>query len=201
MAKQTYKKPDYYARRAKERGYAARSVFKLEDIDSRQKLLRKGMRVLDLGAAPGSWMQYAAIKVGGRGRVVGVDINSVERGLSDRESFIQADVFELEPERIKNDFGLFDLVLSDLAPRTTGQKDTDHFRSIELAERALSIAQMVLEPGGNLLVKVFQGRDFNELIKKFRNNFRKVITLKPKGSRPSSREMFILGLAVIVKEG
>ncbi len=196
MAKTSYKKPDYYARKAKAEGYAARSVFKLENIDKKHRLFHKGLKVLDLGAAPGSWMQYTAAKVGKSGKVVGVDINPLSRGLSLRETFLQGDVLAMEPEELKDEFGVFDLVLSDLAPKTTGHKDTDHFRSVQLAFRALCFAEALLRPGGSLLVKVFQGQEFEELVKTLRTRFQKVITLKPEGSRPESREMFILGQAI-----
>jgi 23S rRNA (uridine2552-2'-O)-methyltransferase len=200
MAKTGYQKPDYYARRARSEGYAARSVFKLEDIDKKQKLFRRGLKVLDLGAAPGSWMQYAAGKVGRSGRVVGVDISPISRGLSPEEAFLQRDVLSMEPEDLKHEYGFFDLVLSDLAPKTTGHKDIDHFRSVQLAFCALHFAEALLRPGGNLLVKVFQGQEFEELVKALRTRFQKVTTIKPKGSRPSSREMFILGRAIKAEE-
>lgn len=192
MAKPDYKKPDYYAKRAKEKGYAARSVFKLEEVDEKENLLRPGIRVLDLGASPGSWMQYASKKAGKNGLVVGVDLNPLNRELNPNEKFIQGDVYELEPEQIWEQ--RFNLVLSDMMPNTIGHKASDHYRSVALAERALYIADALLRPGGHFLVKVFQGADFESYRNSLRERFFKVKVKKPKSSRSSSREIYLLGL-------
>lgn len=194
LARADYRKPDFYTRQAKARGFAARSVFKLEELDRKEKLLRPGARVLDLGAAPGSWMQYAAGRVGRKGLVVGVDFKELARPLQPNERFVQEDVFELSGEELLSRFGMFDLVLSDLAPSTMGDKSTDHFRSIALAERALALARRLLRPGGGFLVKAFQGADFDELVRSVRKNFTGVKLKKPASSRSASREMYILGL-------
>jgi len=193
LARADYKKPDFYARQAKAKGFAARSVFKLSELDRKEKLLRPGARVLDLGAAPGSWMQYAAGQVGDKGLVVGVDLKELSRPLKPNERFLRADVFELSGEDLLSRFGVFDLVLSDLAPSTMGDKATDHFRSIALAERALALARRLLRPGGHFLVKAFQGADFDAFARSVRPRFRAVKLKKPKGSRATSPEMYILG--------
>ena len=201
MAKPDYKKPDYYARRAKEEGYGARSVFKLMEIADQEKLFRKGQRVLDLGASPGSWMKYASERLGPEGEVVGVDLNPLGRNLRGNERFIEADASELSPEAIKGEGKNFDLVLSDMMPLTSGAKDTDHYRSLALAKRALALALILLKPGGNFLVKVFQGPDFEAYRAGLREHFKTVKVKKPKSSRQSSREVYLLGLEKIKKGG
>jgi len=193
LARADYTRPDFYARQAKDKGFAARSVFKLEELDRKEKLIRPGDRVLDLGAAPGSWMQYTSGRVGPRGLVAGVDLQELERALRPNECFLQADVFELSAADLLARFGRFDLVLSDLAPSTMGDKSTDHFRSIALAERALRLCHEVLRPGGHFLVKVFMGSDFDAFVRAVRRHFRAVKLKKPKSSRAQSREMYVLG--------
>jgi len=194
LARADYTRPDFYARQARAGGFAARSVFKLMELDQKEKLLRPGDRVLDLGAAPGSWMQYSAERVGDIGLVVGVDLKEVARPLRKNERFLQADVFDLSVEDLLARFGVFDLVLSDLAPNTMGHKATDHFRSIALAERALAVCVRVLRPGRPFLVKAFQGSDFEAFARSVRQWFRGVKLKKPRGSRAASREMFVLGM-------
>jgi 23S rRNA (uridine2552-2'-O)-methyltransferase len=191
MKKADYSRPDYYSRMAKEKGFAARSVFKLAELDSRYGILRHGMRVLDLGASPGSWMQYCAEKVGGDGLVLGIDRKPLNRQLKANERFMLSDVFMAETAALRAQYGAFDLVLSDLAPETIGSKFTDSARSIALAERACQFVEYLLKPGGKFLVKAFQGGDFDRLLKFLRTRFAKVLTTKPKSSRSSSREMYI----------
>jgi 23S rRNA (uridine2552-2'-O)-methyltransferase len=191
MKKPDYSKPDFYARKAKAQGFPARSVFKLSELDERFKILKPGIKVLDLGAAPGSWMKYCAEKTGEAGKVVGIDRSSLNRQLRANEAFIQSDVFMAEPAKLRGEFGAFDLVLSDLAPDTTGNKMADSARSIALCERALKFAEHVLRPGGQFLVKVFQGEDFDGFMKTLREKFEAVASTKPQSSRPSSREMYV----------
>jgi 23S rRNA (uridine2552-2'-O)-methyltransferase len=201
MARANYQKPDHYARRAKDDGYLARSVYKLQEIDRSERLFKPGMKVLDLGAAPGSWMQYAGERVGPAGLVAGVDLSPLGRSLKANERFIQADAFKLEAKDAAPEGGRFDLVLSDMMANTSGNQDTDHFRSIALAERALVLAEALLRPGGNFLVKVFQGPDFEAYRKRLRLRFRTVKVKKPKSSRPTSREVYLLGLEKIRGQG
>jgi len=191
MKKPDYQKPDYYARKAKAEGFPARSVFKLEELDQRFKILASGMKVLDLGAAPGSWMKYAGERVGKNGLVVGIDRNPVSRVLRENEKFFEKDVFLIEPQELKDKLGSFDLVLSDLAPETMGQKGTDALRSVALAEQALRIAEVVLKEHGNFLVKVFEGPGFEEFYRLLRGKFLSVKSFKPKSSRASSKEIYI----------
>jgi 23S rRNA (uridine2552-2'-O)-methyltransferase len=192
-----YKKPDHYARRAKDKGFGARSVFKLEEIDDKEGLVRPGLHALDLGASPGSWMQYVSGIVGPAGLVVGVDKNPLKRQTRPNERFTAADVFELDPEALLREHGTFNLVISDMMPNTIGNKQADHFRSVAVAERALFFADALLRPGGNFLVKVFQGADFDSFRAKLRQRFAKVKVKKPKSSRPNSREVYLLALGKI----
>jgi 23S rRNA (uridine2552-2'-O)-methyltransferase len=184
---------DHYARKAKQDHYAARSVYKLQEIDAKHRLLRPGGRVLDLGCAPGSWTQFASEKVGPSGRVVGVDQNPVQIGSLANVAVLTADVFELSAEALLSE-GRFDVVLSDLAPKTTGSKVTDQARSAELVRRAFDVARRVLRPGGAFVFKVFEGPDVKELIEGLGGSFRTVSRVKPKSSRSYSPEIF--GVAV-----
>jgi len=194
LAKKNYKKPDHYARKARKLGYEARSVFKLEEVDKKEGLIRPGMRVLDLGAAPGSWMRYASGRTGRRGLVVGVDLKPLKRPLAENERFIEADVSHADKSSLLKYAAAYDVVLSDMMPPTTGQRSADHLRSMGLAERALEIADEALRPGGSFLVKVFQGSEFESFREELRERFSKVKVKKPRSSRATSKEIYLLGL-------
>lgn len=183
---------DHYTDEAKRKGYLARSVFKLKEADERFRLVRAGARVLDLGCAPGSWLQYLSRKVGRDGLVVGIDIN--EPAFSAHNvRIIVADIFELDASELA-EFGRFDLVVSDAAPATTGVPDADAAKSLRLAVRAFEIATSVLKGGGNLLVKVFESPDVKTLRDKMRERFSSVRSFKPRASRSASREHYLVGL-------
>lgn len=183
---------DHYFHKAKREGFAARSAYKLEEIDRKQRLFRSGLRVLDLGCAPGSWLQYAAGRVGPKGCVVGVDVQPVSIALPERVRVVAGDVFDLPLAGLAPDGQRFDLVLSDMAPKTTGVPSADADRSAELALRALAVADAVLKPGGDLLVKVFQGARLVEVRKAFAARFKRVSLEKPPASRSESVEIFLL---------
>lgn len=183
---------DHYTKRAKKGGYAARSVFKLEEIDNKHKLFKPGQRIIDLGCAPGSWLKYAAKAVGEKGKVIGLDLQPATINIGNNCQWLVGDINQLKAELIKNQKRSFALILSDMAPNTSGMKDVDHYRSIELAEQALELCQSLLIAGGHLLVKVFQGSDFDQYRAKVRSHFKKVILEKPDSSRRDSREIFIL---------
>ena len=185
---------DHYFHKAKRAGYVARSAFKLEEIDRRHGLLRPGMRVLDLGAAPGSWMQYAAKRVGSGGTVIGVDLQEITVALPSQALPIQEDAFDLDEQALPADTVPFDVILSDMAPSTTGIRSADADRSAELVLRALALAMHLLRPGGALLVKGFQGARLPAVRGEFRQAFGRVTLEKPKASRPESVEVFLLGL-------
>lgn len=196
-----YKPRDYYAKRAREEKYPARSVYKLKEADQKYRLLKPGQAVLDLGAAPGSWSKYALERVGKKGLVVGIDINPVKIS-HPRFLFLPGDIFELEPEEIRQKTGVefFDAVLSDMAPKTTGDRSGDHFRSVALAERALFFARKLLKPGGIFLVKVFEGEAFPRFVEEVKKDIGPVKRFRPKSTRASSREIFVLARRKAQKE-
>ena len=184
---------DHYFHKAKKDGYAARSVYKIEEIDKKYRIIRTGNKVLDLGCSPGSWLQYASIKVGNSGHVLGVDLQPVKISLPSHVKVIQADIFEVTDEDLKIKGGKADVILSDMAPKTSGIRTTDAHRSFELNKKVLYLANDILCPEGSLLVKAFQGKLFDELCYKFKNMFTDVKLCKPKSSRSESVEIFILG--------
>src|SRR5215469_3131557 len=186
---------DPFVQRAQSEGWRSRAVFKLEEIDRREKLLKPGQVCLDLGAAPGAWSQYAARQVGRKGRVVASDLLPMEE-LPGVE-FVQGDfreepVFDqllsLLPERH------VDVVLSDMAPNLSGVDAIDQPRSLYLAELALDLAERVLKPGGNALIKVFQGSGFQELVQGARHRYGRVKLVKPQASRSRSPEIYLLAM-------
>lgn len=185
---------DHYARRAREERWLARSVYKLQEIDRKFKLIRKGDHLLDLGCYPGSWSQYGVQKVGPGGRVVGVDLTPPERFSADNFWFIQADVLELDPGWLKSEVGPMDVVVSDLAPRTTGIRSTDAARSMLLAEKALEIALALLIPGGRFLTKIFEGEETEAYASRVGEHFRGIRRLRPEAVRKGSREIYVIGL-------
>ena len=182
---------DHYARQAKKDRYPARSVYKLEEIQQKHRLISRGDKILDLGCSPGSWLLYAAKMTGDKGRVIGIDIQPVKIASGSNIGIIRGDVFELDAASLGCDFNL---VMSDMAPATTGHKAVDAARSAGLCEAALAIAQSVLLPGGSFVCKIFQGPDFNQFVNAVRAGFDTQKIFKPKSSRKSSKEIFIIGL-------
>ncbi len=185
---------DHYARRARKEHYAARSVYKLEEIQKKHRLIARGDRVLDLGCAPGSWLQYAALLTGERGRVVGVDIQPVAVKLPAHVEVIRADIYEIEAIAAERLSIRFQVVLSDMAPSTSGSKHADGVRSFELSRVALAIADAVLAPGGHFVCKIFQGEDFPVFCERVKTRFGRMQIFKPQSSRKASREIFIIGM-------
>jgi 23S rRNA (uridine2552-2'-O)-methyltransferase len=186
---------DHFYKKAKEKGFAARSVFKLEEIDQKHPLYRRGMKVLDFGAAPGSWMQYASKKIGPEGLILGVDLAEIEYGFTNGKTFVM-DLFDLkvDAEPLK-DHVPFDLFQSDAMSKTTGVPEIDCARSIGLVEYSLYLARKGgLKAGGSLLAKVFEGPGFQEFIADFKTSFQKVAYHRPKATRSTSREVYVLGL-------
>ncbi|MDD5451207.1 MAG: RlmE family RNA methyltransferase [Desulfovibrionales bacterium] len=185
---------DYYFYKAKREHYAARSVYKLKEADEKYKFLHRRGVILDLGCFPGSWLQYCAEAVGPQGFVLGIDQQELKSLPGPNTRSLQADVLALDPEEIKKTRDAFDVVLSDMAPQTSGVKIVDHTKSIELARAAFLIAGALLRTGGTLFVKVFQGEDLPAFKKEIEQAFAQVRFFKPKGSRPESKEVFILAL-------
>lgn len=188
----TDRKRDYYYRKAKQLNYRSRAAFKLIQIDRRFHLFREGDTVIDLGAAPGGWLQVAKMAVGDAGRVVGVDLRSIQP--IDGVVTIKGDM--RKPETLAlllaEVGGRADVVLSDMAPNISGNYSMDHARSVELVEIALDVAEKTLSPGGRMAAKVFQGDLLEDLLRRFRFRFERVRLHSPQASRPSSSEMYIL---------
>ena len=184
---------DHYARRAKKEKWLARSVYKLQEIDNKFKLIRKGNRLLDLGCYPGSWTQYALKKVGNQGEVVGIDLTKPDQLLMDGFRFIQADVMGLEPQWLTREISPRDVVISDLAPSTTGISATDTSRSITLARKALEIASSLLKRNGSFVCKILEGEDIKGFKAEVSGNFRQVRLFRPKATRKRSREVYLVG--------
>ena len=187
---------DHYARRAKKENYPARSVYKLEEIDKRVHLIRPGDVVLDLGAAPGSWTLYAAKKVGPSGKVVAIDRAPIKVGVSANVHTIEADALAYDLSELASLCGPkgFDVVISDMAPRTSGQRFVDQSRSFALFGRALEMAERVLRPGGRFTAKIFHGEDFEEARARMRAFFTTVRVIKPSSVRSESYEIYLVGL-------
>jgi 23S rRNA (uridine2552-2'-O)-methyltransferase len=183
---------DRFHRQAQKLGFRARAVFKLEEIDSRLGILRPGARVLDLGCAPGSWLQYAADRVGPGGRLVGIDRAAVDLALPNLRLLV-GDVFTVTPAELLGELARFDVVLSDMAPDTTGIRHVDQARSEALFERALDLAGQTLAHGGHFVGKLFMGPDFQKLVTRCRAEFSTVKIEKPKGSRQESIEQYVVG--------
>jgi 23S rRNA (uridine2552-2'-O)-methyltransferase len=186
---------DYYARRAREERYPARSVYKLEEIQKRFKVLERNGRVLDLGCCPGSWLLFASETVGKKGLVVGVDIHPIAVPLPPNTRFVQDDVLSWGESFVEAVGTGFQVVLSDMAPPTTGSKSVDAQRSLELSEAALAISDRVLGVGGNFVCKVFQGPDLKAFADGLKQSFRRVARFKPQSSRKASKEIYIVGMA------
>ena len=185
---------DEYVKRARQEGARSRATYKLEEMDRRDRLLRPGMLVVDLGAAPGGWSQYVASRVGASGRVLALDILPMEpiTGVEFiHGDFTEQPVLDLLMEQLHGQ--PVDLVISDMAPNMSGVASVDQARSIGLAELALDFADKTLKPGGCLLLKAFQGAGFTELLARMRRRFDKVATRKPPASRSESREIYLLG--------
>jgi 23S rRNA (uridine2552-2'-O)-methyltransferase len=181
---------DRFHTRAKQAGFRARAVFKLEELDRAHQLFRRGDRVLDLGCAPGSWLQYAATRIGD-GAMVGIDRVPVT-GVPGARTLV-GDVFTVAAPDLLGELEAFDVVLSDMAPDTTGVRHVDQSRSEALFERALEIATQVLAPGGNFVGKLFQGPDFKKLTETVRARFASQKTAKPASSRQISIEQYVIG--------
>jgi 23S rRNA (uridine2552-2'-O)-methyltransferase len=185
---------DHYTRKAKKDKYPARSVYKLEEIQQKFKLIRSGRRVLDLGCAPGSWLQYAARLVGTRGQVVGVDLKPVSGKIPANAVVYTGDIFDEDAGFWNELVDPFDLILSDMAPNTTGNSSVDAARSFYLCEAALAVARKRLAPGGAFVCKIFQGEEFEQMVVAVREVFKQCKIFKPQSCRKASKEIYIIGM-------
>jgi 23S rRNA (uridine2552-2'-O)-methyltransferase len=185
---------DHYVKLAQQQGLRSRAAFKLLELNDRYHFLHQGMRVVDLGSAPGGWSQVVQRELGGNGRIIALDILPMDP-LED-VTFIEGDFTEDGPlATLEEALGgqNADLVLSDMAPNMSGMGAVDQPRAMYLAELALAFAGQWLEPGGSFVVKVFHGEDFDSFVRQARSLFEKVLVRKPAASRPRSREVYILG--------
>jgi 23S rRNA (uridine2552-2'-O)-methyltransferase len=186
---------DEFVKRAQRDGYRARSAYKLIEIDDRDRLIKPGMTVVDLGAAPGSWSQVAVQRLKGNGRVIALDLLEMQPVAG--VEFIQGDFREesvlLQLENLLANKQV-DLVIADMAPNISGISVMDQARAAHLTELALEFSEKWLKPGGHFLVKVFAGSDFDGIVKSMRGLFETVATRKPKASRDRSNEVYLLGL-------
>lgn len=194
-----YKPKDHYYHKAKEEGFAARSVYKLQEIDAKFKLFKSGQNIADLGCAPGSWSQWSSQKVGPNGLVVGWDLTPVTLKIKNAH-FFEADLLATSLPEFLRSHSLpeeFDGVISDMAPKTTGIRDVDQARSHELSQMALKVAQELLKPKGFFICKFFQSGDFNDYRAELRKCFEKVEIVKPNSTRSRSYEVFLIGINFI----
>jgi len=190
-----YEKPDARTKAAKAQGFPARSVFKLEEIDRRVKLLRSGQKVLDLGAAPGSWALYASQKVGSGGRVLAIDLQEIRQAFPPNVKVAQGDALTIENTMLSV-FAPYDVVLSDMAPSTSGSKIRDQAGSLELCLRALDVAFALGKPGSHFVAKIFMSNEFQIARKLAGDRYERCQVIRPEGTRQQSTEVFIVGLGL-----
>ncbi len=191
---------DSYVKRAQKEGARSRAVYKLEELDRRDQLIKPGMTVVDLGAAPGGWSEYAAQRVGESGRIVALDLlpmNPIAGVTVLQGDFRDDEVLARLHACLEN--RQVDLVLSDMAPNLSGVKVVDQARAMHLVELALELAREVLKPGGDLLVKLFQGEGSEQFLRELRGSFSKVLIRKPQASRSRSAEVYVLARNCIIK--
>jgi len=188
-----YAQPDRYTRAAKAAGYPARSVFKLEEIQRRYRLFRPGQRVLDLGAAPGSWTLYASREVGSGGRVLAVDLSEIGQALPGNVVARQLDVMIAGRAELA-DLAPYHVVLSDMAPRTSGARARDQALSYELCQRALALADELAGADSHIVLKLFMSNDFKALETALRTRYAECRTVRPEATRSQSSEVFLVGL-------
>lgn len=191
----TFKVKDHYFHKAKKDNFLARSVYKLEEIDERFKIIKKGDQIIDLGYHPGSWIQYTAEKLGKDGLVIGADIKEINNKLLNLSNvrLFQKDVFTIETMAELGVSDQFDVVLSDMAPNTTGIQSVDQIRSLNLVEMVFSLLPRFLKPGGNLVIKVFESNDAQVFLKSQKKHFEEFNYLRPKSVRSVSKEFFVIG--------
>lgn len=192
----TFKVQDYYFKKAKKENYLARSIYKLEEIDKKFKVLKKNNLVLDLGYYPGSWTQYTSKVVGPQGLVIAVDIQEKNKALSNiaNVTLMQKDVFEIKDIADLNLNSKLDVLLSDMAPNTTGIKSVDQARSLDLVVKIFEMMPLFLKNGGNTVIKIFEGPDSHTFLKSQKKFFQKMEYLRPKSTRSVSKEFFVIGL-------
>lgn len=190
-----FKVKDHYFNKAKNENFLARSIYKLEEIDEKYKILRPGMQVVDFGYHPGSWIQYTSRIIGDEGRVIGIDVREINKKLSGIKNVrvYQKDIFDIHDLKQLDVDGAFDVVLSDMAPNTTGIKSLDQDRSLNLVESVFGLLPRFLKPGGHFVIKVFDSQNAQNYLKEQKNLFKEFHYLKPKSTRSISKEFFVIG--------
>jgi 23S rRNA (uridine2552-2'-O)-methyltransferase len=185
---------DNWSKRAAAEGYRARSVYKLEELDQRFHLLGSGQKVIDAGAAPGSWLQYVSRKIGPKGLAVGFDLKPIDRIAPNVRTYVCDMTDDAAVKKALQEAGMAqaDVVLSDIAPSTSGIKDVDQWKSLELSRAVVALARTHLKPGGALAMKVFRGRDFDAFIAELKKEYRTVKTVTVEASRDRSREVYVV---------
>ncbi len=195
MPSNSYMKPDYWSQKAFAEGYPARSVYKLKEMDEKFGLLKKNSRVLDLGAAPGSWTTFVLRSLEGNGHVTAIDLAPLSKDVKGNNlAFFQGDLYAPAIRDAALKLGPYNLVVCDAAPATTGNRTVDTARSSGLVELAIYYAEQMLLPGGNFVVKIFQGGDQQEHLKKLRSLFATAKGFKPEACRTESFETYLVGL-------
>jgi len=188
---------DFYFKKAKEQGYPARSIYKLQEIDRKFRVLKHGDFVLDLGCAPGSWLEYISRKIGMRGKVIGIDMEDIKIPLKKNMRFMKREIKGTQGINEINGMeginGKFDAVVSDMAPKTTGVKFADVAMSLELTEIAFEIAKKFLKPGGNFVCKIFEGEGVDQFLKEISKSFKSAKRFRPQATRKESREIYFIG--------
>jgi 23S rRNA (uridine2552-2'-O)-methyltransferase len=190
-----FKVKDHYFDKAKRENYLARSIYKLEEIDQKYKVIKPGNLVVDFGYYPGSWIQYTSKIIGDEGRVVGIDIQEVNKQLSGVKNVrvYQKDIFNIADLSQLDVSEQFDVVLSDMAHSTTGMQSLDQIRSLNLVESVIELLPKFLRPGGNFVIKVFDSQMAQNYLKEQKNRFNEFHYLKPKSTRSVSKEFFVIG--------
>ena len=183
---------DHYSRKAKKEHFPARSVYKLKEMQLKYNLIKKGDKILDLGCSPGSWLLYAADLTGNKGQVVGIDLKPLSIKIPSHVRVYTGDILSLDDELFESIGIDFNIVMSDMAPATTGNKNVDTARSFNLCQAALSIAQKILITGGSFICKILQGENSKEFSDSVRISFNKHKIFKPQSSRKASREIYII---------
>lgn len=183
---------DHLTRQARAENYPARSVYKLKEIQQKFHIIKKEDIVLDLGCAPGSWLLYASSQTGPKGRVYGIDIQTVEIDLPSNVTVVQQDILEMGEDPFLKQVSGCHVILSDMAPATTGRKDVDAFRSFELCRMALEVSDRFLAEKGHFVCKIFQGNEFSQFEKQVKQRFAECRIFKPESCRKQSKEIYII---------
>jgi 23S rRNA (uridine2552-2'-O)-methyltransferase len=191
-----YASPDVRTREAKSQGYPARSVFKLKEIDVRMKLLRQGQRVLDLGAAPGSWTMYASERIGPQGKVLAIDLKPLLQEFGANVKALEGDALSLD-NAVLAEWAPYDVVLSDMAPNTSGSKVRDQAQSFELFMKALDVATAFGKPGSSFVGKLFMSQDFVHAKSTLHARYETARVIRPEGTRQQSSEVFLVGKGLL----